>query len=220
MFASLCFSGLLVIVAYLLGSIPTGYLVGRWLQGIDIREHGSGSIGATNVLRTLGKGPAIAVLLIDLVKGVSSLALIYGLDTATSGALLPLGWKPWLIVATALAAIIGHSRSIWLNFMGGKSAAIGLGVLIVMSPIVGLGTLGAFLFTLAAFRIVSLSSISAAIAANIIMITLNQPFPYLVFTALAGVYIIVRHRNNIQRLMAGTEPKIGQKLPPEEVPSS
>ena len=199
-------------VAYLLGSIPTGYLIGRYLKGIDIREHGSGSTGATNVLRSVGKYPAFAVLLIDLLKGSLALALVNVAYTYLSNDLLPTDWHSWLITGAALSAIVGHSKSIWLNFTGGKSVATTLGVLFVMNPAVALGTLATFAMILSVSRIVSLSSICGAIAVNILMLVLNQPTAFSLFAILAGVYVIVRHRTNIQRLVAGSEPKIGQAL--------
>jgi glycerol-3-phosphate acyltransferase PlsY len=210
MVTSLIFSGLLIIFAYLLGSFPTGYLAGKYLKGIDIRECGSGSTGATNVLRSLGKTAAIAVLAIDMLKGAMALILVKIAYLEVSTDILPLSWQPWLIVGTALAAIVGHSKSVWLNFSGGKSVATTLGVLFVMNPIVALGAIAVFGIVLAISRIVSLSSIIGAIAVNILMILLNQPLPYSIFIALAGIYIIIRHRSNIQRLLAGEEPKIGQ----------
>jgi acyl phosphate:glycerol-3-phosphate acyltransferase len=209
-------SGIIVIAAYLLGSIPTGYLAGKYFKGIDIREYGSGSTGATNVLRTLGKGIAIAVLLIDLLKGAIAVALVNLIYTVSSTEIVSISWQPWLIIAAGLAALLGHSKSIFLNFTGGKSVATSLGVLLVMNPVVALGTLGSFLIVLALSRIVSLSSISGAIAVNLLMIFLKQPVPYILFAALAGIYVIVRHRSNISRILAGTEPKIGQKLQQEE----
>jgi glycerol-3-phosphate acyltransferase PlsY len=212
MVTPLIIASLFVLVAYLLGSIPTGYLAGRYLGGIDIREYGSGSTGATNVLRTIGKKTAIAVLAIDLLKGSLALLLVNLFYAFVPGAILPTSWQSWLITATALAAVLGHSRSIWLNFTGGKSVATSLGVLLVMNPILALGTLTAFGIVLAISRIVSLSSISAAIAVIILTVVLEQPLPYVLFAAIAGVYVIVRHRSNIQRLLAGEEPKIGQKL--------
>jgi glycerol-3-phosphate acyltransferase PlsY len=212
MVTPLIIASLFVLVAYLLGSIPTGYLAGRYLGGIDIREYGSGSTGATNVLRTIGKKTAIAVLAIDLLKGSLALLLVNLFYAFVPGAILPTSWQSWLITATALAAVLGHSRSIWLNFTGGKSVATSLGVLLVMNPILALGTLTVFGIVLAISRIVSLSSISAAIAVIILTVVLDQPLPYLLFAAIAGVYVIVRHRSNIQRLLAGEEPKIGQKL--------
>lgn len=208
---------LLLLAAYLLGSIPTGYLAGRLLKGIDIREHGSKSIGATNVLRTLGKGPALTVLLIDVLKGVAPIALarwLYSLSSVvvTAPATLDLQtWIPWAAIAAGLMAIVGHSRSMWIGFKGGKSVATGLGVLLAMSWQVGLSTLGVFGIVLALSRIVSLGSILAAIASPFLMLLFQQPLPYVLLAATAGVYISITHRANIQRLLSGTEPQIGQK---------
>lgn len=211
----LMWCGLLLIAAYFLGSIPTGYLLGRLLKGIDIREQGSGSTGATNVLRTLGKGPALAVLLIDALKGVAAIALVNGFYTLTEVVTLPLTWQPWLVAFAAFIAILGHSKSIWINFTGGKSVATGIGVLLAMSLPVGLGILGIFALVLALSRIVSLGSLVGAIAAPVLMILLSEPLPYQLFAGAAALYVVWRHRSNIQRLLAGTEPQIGQSLSQE-----
>lgn len=203
---------LLILTAYLLGSIPTGYIVGRYLKGIDIREHGSGSTGATNVLRTVGKVPALVVLIVDLLKGSLALAVVNLVYSFAPSQMLSPDWHSWLITAAALSAIVGHSKSIWLNFTGGKSVATTLGVLLVMNPVVALGTLASFGVVLGISRIVSLGSICGAIAVNILMFAFHQPLPYIIFAALAGLYVIFRHKTNIQRLIAGVEPKIGQTL--------
>jgi acyl phosphate:glycerol-3-phosphate acyltransferase len=205
---SILISFSLILVAYLLGSIPTGYILGRMVKGIDIREHGSGSTGATNVLRIVGKGAAIAVLLIDMLKGALAVFLVKLLYIYTD--LLPFQWQGWLVAICALLAVIGHSKSIWLNFSGGKSAAISLGILLTMNPFVGLGTLLVFLTILGVSKIVSLSSISAAIAVNILMWIFNPSIPYIGFAIIAAAYVIIRHRTNIDRIIAGTEPRIGQ----------
>lgn len=205
-------ASILIFAAYLLGSIPTGYAVGYYLKGIDIREHGSGSTGATNVLRTVSKPAAIAVLAIDLLKGSLALAVVNVAYTFAPADLLPAQWHPWLITAAALSAVIGHSKSVWLNFTGGKSVATTLGVLLVMNPIVALGTFVSFGVILGLSRIVSLSSICGAIAVNILMVALNQPVAYAIFAVLAGLYVVIRHKTNIQRIIAGIEPKIGQAL--------
>ncbi|MEA5510275.1 glycerol-3-phosphate 1-O-acyltransferase PlsY [Crocosphaera sp. UHCC 0190] len=209
-------SALLILVDYLLGSIPTGYFTGLYLEGIDIREHGSGSTGATNVLRTIGKRAAIFVLTVDLAKAMLAVVLIKLWFFLSPVDLVPLEWKSWLMVFGAIAAVLGHSKSIFLNFTGGKSVAASLGVLLVLNPIIALGTLGSFLAMLAISRIVSLSSITGVIAVNIMMVALNQPLPYCLFGVIVGIYVIVRHRTNIIRLLEGTEPRIGQKLQKEE----
>jgi glycerol-3-phosphate acyltransferase PlsY len=205
---------LLLLAAYLLGSIPTGFLVAKAVKGIDIRDHGSGGTGATNVLRTVGKEAAIAVLLIDLLKGWLAIVLVRALwpvlvSTFSSPA-LPADWQTWITTLAGLLAIVGHSRSIWINFTGGKSAASGLGVLLGLAWPVALGAATAFALTLAISRIVSLSSMAAALTTIVLMLVTGQPVAYIVLALLGGVYVILRHRSNIDRLLAGTEPRLGQ----------
>lgn len=210
------YSVLVVAISYLCGSIPTGYWLGKLLKGIDIREHGSKSIGATNVLRTLGKLPALTVMLIDLLKGFAAVAFtrwLYSLPAvvATKPASIDLEtWLPWAITVAALIAILGHSRSIWIQFAGGKSAATGLGVLLAMSWPVGLGVAISFGVVLAVSRIVSLSSISAAMAAVALMVIFDQKAAFLLMAVIGAAFVIIRHKANIRRLIAGTEPRIGQ----------
>src|SRR3954470_16833374 len=208
-------------IAYLFGATPTGYLAGKLLRGIDIRQHGSKSIGATNVLRTLGKWPALLVLLVDVLKGAAAIVFarwfypwLNTLPSVTPLTALDLQtWTPWAVCLAGLAVLLGHGRSIWLNFTGGKSAATGLGVLLAMSWPVGLGAATVFGVALAIFRIVSLGSILAALTAIALICGLEQPLPYRLLVIAGGVYVIVRHRANIQRLLAGTEPALGQSSP-------
>ncbi|PIT05328.1 glycerol-3-phosphate acyltransferase [Bradyrhizobium nitroreducens] len=207
--------------AYLFGSVPTGYLAGKLLRGIDIREHGSRSTGATNVLRVLGKWPALVVLLVDVFKGAAAIAFarwffgqVFTLPSGTPpSALDPRSWMDWGVCVAGLAALLGHALSIWLNFTGGKSAATGLGVLLALSWPVGLGAAIAFAIALAVSRIVSLGSILAALTAIVLVCGLEQPLPYRLLVIAGGIYVIVRHRANIQRLLAGTEPRFGQFSP-------
>lgn len=201
-----------VVVAYLLGSIPTGYLAGKWLQGIDIREHGSGSTGATNVLRTLGKKAGAAVLFCDALKGIVGILLVKFLFQHPEWVELPDSYYDWTVIGAAFGAVIGHSKSIFLGFDGGKSVATSIGVLLVMTPLVAVGTLVTFGVVIGLSQIVSLSSISGAIAVMILMIIFQKPLPYIAFGVLASGYVIIRHRANVQRIMAGTEPKLGKKM--------
>ena len=216
MAAWIAYNALAGLVAYLCGSIPTGYWMGKLLSGIDIREHGSKSTGATNVLRTLGKAPALTALLIDLLKGVAAVVFARWLfSTPTVAATAPgtinhNAWVSWITVAAALLAVLGHGRSIFIRFTGGKSAATGLGVLLAVSWPVGLGAALCFISVLTVSRIVSLSSISAAIAAVVLMLVLHQPVAFLFMAIMGAAYVVCRHQQNIRRLMAGTEPKIGQ----------
>lgn len=211
----------LLLLAYLLGSFPTGYLAGRWVGGLDIRDHGSGGTGATNVLRVLGKGPALVVFVVDVLKGVAAVLLVRflgqqaGSDLSDWPPASTLGLTPavildWLAALAALLAVLGHSRPVWLGFRGGKSVATGLGVLFAMQWPVALAALGTFALVLAVSRIVSLSSLIAVGVMAIAMFASGATLPYLLFAVLGAGFVVLRHRTNVERLLAGTEPKIGQ----------
>jgi glycerol-3-phosphate acyltransferase PlsY len=208
--------GLILLAGYLLGSIPSGWLAGRWLKGIDLREQGSGSTGATNVLREVGKGPALVVFLVDVLKGAGAVLLARHL-------LPPLGLGPatdWWVVATGLAALAGHSWPIWLGGKGGKAVATGLGMLLGLVPLVGLACFGVFLTALSIGRIVSLASVVAALSLPLLMLgsfasegTGLRP-AYLLLALLTTALVVWRHRGNIQRVLAGTEPRLGDARSP------
>ncbi len=194
---------LILFLGYLFGSFPSGYLAGKIAKGIDIRSLGSGSTGATNVLRHIGKRAAITVFLLDVLKGVLSILL-------AKNFLLNDSWQ----VAIGLSTLIGHIWPIWLNWRGGKAVATGLGIFLGLSWQVGLATLGIFILIISLFRIVSLASISAALALPLIMFLSfeNASFslPFLIISLLAMTLVVWRHRGNIVRLIKGKEPRIGQ----------
>ncbi len=192
----------MVPLGYLLGSFPSGYLAGRWCAGVDIRQLGSGSTGATNVLRQVGKGPALVVFVVDVFKGSAAVIL--------ARALLGAGAYGWL-VAAGLAALAGHIWPIWLGGKGGKAVATGFGMLLGLVPAVGLACLGVFLTSLALSRIVSISSVLAAAALPLLMAGAGAPGAYLGLGLVAAVMVIWRHRSNLSRLLKGEEPRLGQK---------
>ncbi len=195
--------------AYLLGSIPTGFLLAKALKGIDIREHGSGNTGATNVFRVIGKGAGVSALVTDLLKGLLAVWLMVWLvSSPLTGHAAELEMAAaWLYMGAGLLVVIGHSKSVWLGFSGGKSAATGLGVLLALAWPVGLGVAAVFGLVLAISRTVSVGSMAAAVAAIALMTFTHQPLAYIVLTLIGGLYVIFRHRSNISRLLAGTEPK-------------
>ncbi|MGB1196818.1 MAG: glycerol-3-phosphate 1-O-acyltransferase PlsY [Synechococcus sp.] len=191
---------LLLAIGYTLGAIPSGYLAGRWLKGIDLRECGSGSTGATNVLRTVGKGPALVVFLIDVGKGALAVLLAKSV-----------GLSDWLEVLAGLAALAGHIWPVWLGFKGGKAVATGFGMFLGLAWPVGLACFGLFMAVISIFRIVSLSSVVAAIGLPVLLVVSGGSTAYISVLLVASLMVLWRHRSNIERLIAGTEPKIGQK---------
>lgn len=208
---------LLLIGAYLLGSIPTGYWVVKGLKGIDLLQVGSGSTGTTNVLRTAGKGAAAFVFFIDIAKGVLPVALSIYSTTHSVLVDLPANIAAWLPFAVALTTLIGHSKSVFLKFKGGKSAATGLGTMIAMNLPAALCTFGIFVAIVYISRYVSLASIIAVTCSAILMACFAPPvtpmnISFIAYCAVGAVYVVLRHKDNIKRLMAGTEPKIGQKV--------
>mgnify|MGYP001471701354 CR=1 FL=1 len=191
---------LLLAIGYLLGSMPNGYLAGRWLKGIDLRQCGSGSTGATNVLRNVGKGPALVVFLLDVGKGALAVLLAKSF-----------GMNDWVQVLAGLAALAGHIWPVWLGWKGGKAVATGLGMFLGLAWPVGLACFGLFMAVISLSRIVSLSSVVAAIGLPVLMVLAGASGASISVSVVASVMVLWRHRSNIERLIAGTEPKIGQK---------
>lgn len=200
-----------LICAYLLGSIPNGYLLVKLLKGIDIRKYGSGNIGATNVMRIIGRGPGITVLLLDAAKGflaVTILAAIFYRQELTININI-------LKILMGAFVIFGHNWTIFLGFKGGKGVATSTGVLLGFSPIVMGAAALIWVVSVLVTRYVSVSSILAAIAVPILMLVLNEPREFFVLTALMCPLIIYRHKSNIVRLIQGKEPKIRGRLKKE-----
>jgi glycerol-3-phosphate acyltransferase PlsY len=199
-------AALVVAGAYLLGSIPTGLLIGKRM-GVDVRTQGSGNIGATNVARTVGKKVGVLVLLLDLLKGAIPLALYTALDL---GGRIDLGapLDPYLFTAVGLAPIVGHCFPIWLRFRGGKGVATALGVFLMADPIAL--SVGAALFAAlyAAFRIVSIGSMAASIAIPIACVLLGRPLPVVLLATAAAAIVIGKHHGNIRRLLRRSELKV------------
>jgi len=187
--------------AYLIGSIPTGYIIVKVVTGQDIRKSGSGSTGATNVKRVMGKKWFFITLLLDAAKGALPVVLASFFATAfKSIGLLP--------VVAAVAVILGHSKSIFLNFTGGKSVASGIGTILALNWVVGLiiaATWGVITYF---SRYVSLGSIIALAVSPVLMYVFNQPIAYVCYCALGAIYIIWLHKTNIVRLIKGEENKV------------
>ncbi|MCD9021222.1 glycerol-3-phosphate 1-O-acyltransferase PlsY [Cohnella silvisoli] len=188
-----------IAVSYLLGSISFSILFARWLRKIDIREHGSGNAGATNTLRVLGKGPAIAVFLLDIAKG--SVAVLVGLWLGDG--------KDWIPVLCGLAAIAGHNWPVYFRFKGGKGIATTVGALVVWAfvptLIAGILAILVIVFT----RYVSLGSMIFAVCLPILFYVFDLEAAYIWGALAVAILAIARHRNNIVKLMNGTENKLG-----------
>jgi glycerol-3-phosphate acyltransferase PlsY len=196
---------LAIVLSYLLGSIPTAYIYGRFAKKIDIRKHGSGNVGATNVYRVLGKGPGTFVLILDILKGLLAVWAIGDLFLLTEN---------YQRIFLALSVVCGHNWTIFLGFKGGKGIATSLGVLIgltikiasirIVLALTLLVWIGIFCLT----GFVSLASISAATVLPIIMVLTNQSIEIVFLGIIFCVFVVLRHRANIKRLLAGQENKV------------
>ena len=193
---------LTTLIAYILGSIPFGYLIVRWQRGIDVRATGSGSIGATNVMRNLGIMGFVATFILDAGKGALAVLLASKL---TSG-------NPTWVAAAACAAVFGHCFQVWLKFRGGKGVATGVGVFIALAPWQVVLVLVIFAVVVAIWRYISLGSIVATAAFPVLVYLMRHPpFQVTLGAAAAAAIIIARHHANIARLLKGTENKLGRR---------
>ncbi len=199
-----------LLLSYLLGSIPTAYLFGKALKGIDIRKIGSGNVGATNALRVLGKRAGITVLLVDILKGFIAVILLGDFFADK-----PHLWQEQnLRIFMGLCCICGHNWTIFLQFKGGKGIATSFGVLLGLSMrvpglniVMGLIILTWFLVFFSS-RMVSLASIMAALALPILCLFFKQPFPLISLSFLLFVFVIIRHKANLARIFQGKEPRL------------
>lgn len=208
---------LVITASYLIGSIPTGLLVGRIGYKVDLREYGSGNIGSTNALRVLGGLAAAIVFAGDLLKGIVIMtaasyifpqapSLLNKVTTADS-------WQATAMVLAGLSAIIGNNYSIYLGFKGGKGVAVSAGVLLVLVPTVTIALFGFWFFTVVLTRYVSLGSILIALLFPPLMfLAAKNNLPYLLFSFIVAALVLLSHRTNIRRLLKGQELKLGTKV--------
>lgn len=209
--------GLLVVLAYLIGSIPFSFLVVKLVAGKDVREHGSLNVGATNVARTAGKIPGIIALLLDIAKGYGAVMLARYLVMRPEWPFEP-GLMPWQsremwVALAGLIAVLGHMFPLWLQFHGGKGVATATGVFAALDPIVIAGAILVFAIVLLASRYVSLASIVSTASIPLFFRYLSHDAPYwhVVISIGIAIAVILKHHSNIARLAQGTERKLGQK---------
>lgn len=191
---------LAVLASYLLGSVPAAAWVAR-ARGVDIRTVGSGNSGATNVLRSLGKGPALVVAIFDILKGV--LAVLLG---------RALGLDPAWAALCGVVAVIGHNFSVFLKFRGGKGVATSFGVVAMIHPVVGAGVFVLAIFCMWLTRFVSAGSILGAVASVVLAVLVGAPLWTIAAMTFLAALLVVQHRENIRKLQAGTERRLGEKV--------
>ena len=190
-----------VLVAYVIGAVPVGFLIARAFGGTDIRRHGSGTIGATNVLRTLGWLPAVLTLVGDVVKGYVAVWL-------------PAVWlhaDERMLASAAVATVVGNCWPVFLKFRGGKGVATGLGALLALVPWALLPAAIVFLAVVTTSRYVSLGSLLGAVGVPFAAMAIGYPAASVVATLMVALIIVTRHRHNVIRLASGTEPRLGQR---------
>ncbi len=195
-----------IAISYLVGSLPSGYIAGRALKGIDVRDFGSGASGATNVMRTLGRGPFVAVLLADALKGYIPVLLTW----------IAFGSHE-LQVASGIAAVLGHDFPLYIGFRGGRGVATSFGVYAALAMPVSVSLLAVGLFIILTFRYMSLISLVTVPLGALVLLVFailgvgdDYTYTKAVFGAVATALVLVRHLGNIRRLIQGTEPKLGE----------
>ncbi len=198
--------GLLIITAYLIGSIPTALIISKKFFGIDIREYGSGNMGATNTFRVMGSKYGTIVMVVDILKGVLASSLYELLPYYETNELQ----RTNFIIGLGIAAVVGHIFPIFANFKGGKGVATLFGMVLAMQPTVALSCVGVFLLVLFLTRYVSLSSILAALMLPVCVLWIwnENELLYRVFTLLVAVLVVFTHQKNISRLLKGVESRI------------
>ena len=196
----------LLVAAYLIGSIPTGYIFGKALRGVDIRQLGSGNVGATNVYRTVGKVPGVMVLALDFLKGTLCVTLLPMALEAASPALEMT--RTSVCIFLGAAAIAGHIWTVFLNFRGGKGVATTAGVMLGFLPGIFLGCLVVWVAVFAVWKYVSLASIAAAAALPVLSLAMGKGIDVILFTSVLCMVGVYSHRANIKRLIQGEESRI------------
>jgi len=208
----------LVVVSYLIGSIPFSYLVARLVAGTDIREAGSRNVGATNVARTVGRGAGVIALLLDIAKGYASIEVARWIVSRSDWPLAvasgsPLHSREMWIALAGLIAVLAHMFPVWLRFHGGKGVATATGVFLALDPLVVAAAAIVFLIVIVSTRFVSLASIISAATVPIFMrfLVLNTPFWRIVISIVIVIAVITKHHSNIARLTQGTERRMGER---------
>jgi acyl phosphate:glycerol-3-phosphate acyltransferase len=186
----------LLVLAYLCGSIPFGVVIGKLFYGVDVRQHGSGNVGTTNVFRVLGKRAGIAVLVCDMLKGYIPAVLAAWL------------FDPWFAIFIAAAPVVGHMYSVFLKFKGGKGIATGAAVVLALVPLVFAIIFTVWIVLLLTTRYVSVASLTAATLVPVLAVVLQEPVPYQIAGVLVALVIWWAHRGNLKRLRAGQEHRV------------
>jgi len=188
-----------LLLAYLAGSIPFGVVVGKLFYHVDVREHGSGNVGTTNVFRVLGKKAGVAVLICDMLKGfIPAVTAAYLLREA----------NPWLVIFIAAAPVVGHMYSVFLKGSGGKGVATGAGVVLALVPLAFAIIIVVWVLLILITRYVSLASLVATLLVPVLVFAFGDPLPYVIAGVLVTIVIFWAHRGNIRRLLTGTENRV------------